>query len=133
MEENGWTFENIGTTIESRFRNPEVKCGKDSVYGWKTPGSQKDASIATFFGILPGTATLDFGNCHAGGTVHVFISDGSNRTSTKIATANGHEKSKRIKFNYGKGTILNITTDVGIIKINSFEISCSGNLYIFFD
>ena len=131
MEANGWTFENIGTEIESRFGNTEVECGKHSVYGWKTPGSREDASIAVFFGLLPGSATLDFGNCHAGGVVEVFVSDGSNRTGVKIATAHGHEKSKQVKIDFVRGTILNITTDVGIVKINSFDISCNGNLNIF--
>ena len=133
MQEHGWEFESFGTTIQSRFSNPEVGCGKGSVYGWKTPGSDNDASITAFFGRLPGTAILDYGNCNAGGVVNVYISDYLNQNEIKISTAHGHETTKIAKFEFDRGVHLKINTSIGIIQINSFNISCNGKFKLIYD
>ena len=129
MEKIGWTFKNIGRTIEVRTGIHGEKCGKDTWYGWKTPGSTGIASVSVMF-FNSGIATLEFQNCHIMGTVDVLLSHKLNTTERKIANAKGGDKSSQVKFYFYKGTTLNITTKGGIVKLNSLAISCNGNYKI---
>ena len=127
MQQNGWAFKNIGTSIETRSGIHDDKCGKDSWYGWKTPGSEGLGSLSAIF-LGSGSAVLNFGNCHVMGTIEVFLSNTKNKTRTKMAIARANDKNNNIAFNFTEGTILNITTDGGIVKLNSLVISCKGNI-----
>ena len=126
MTDQGWAFRNIGNSIQSRFGTPAEECGNTSYYGWRSLGSNGVASAAALF-YSSGSATLGYGNCHSSGTVNVFLYDKTNPAGVKLATARGLEKTKEVTFNFYPGAVLNISTTVGILKINFLNMDCNGN------
>ena len=127
MKSNGWIIENLGKIRETRVLNPEQNCGRNTFYGWKTPGSTGPGSVKAVF-LHKGFATLDYGNCHPAGAVDVLLQDKSNMTARKISTAKGFEKSVKVRFEVYPGTALIITTTLAILKLNSLDVACSGKL-----
>ena len=125
MEQNGWAFANVGRSVVPRSGRHDDKCGKDSWYGWKTPDAKVPASVSAFF-LGSGSAVLDFGNCHVAGSIDVFLEHAENDVATKIDTAMAMRTSRKVSFEFREGTILNITTKGGIIKLNRLSISCNG-------
>ena len=124
MERNGWSFVNVGRLVVTRSGMHDEKCGKNSWYGWKTPGSKDPASVAALF-VGNGSAMLDFGNCHISGTIDVFLKNATNEVATKVGTASAMESSRKVSFDFHEGMILNITTNDGIIKMNKLSVSCT--------
>ena len=124
MEQNGWAFANVGRAVVARSGRHDENCGKDSWYGWKIPGAKDPASVSALFHGA-GSAVLDFGNCHVMGSIDVFLGHAENEVATKIDTTMAMETSRKVSFQFREGTILNITTTGGIIKLNRLSISCS--------
>ena len=70
-----------------------------------------------------GRAELDFGNCNHWGQVKAYI-DGN-----EIGSASAQDGSKKVEFEFGQGSKLEIIEDPkAIIQFNSLEIiECIGN------
>lgn len=88
-------------------------CGKAGWFGWSSPGV---GSINT---ILHGNghATLEFGNCHTGGNVGVYL-DGK-----EIAMA-GPNSEQEITFVFLDGSSLELRElNTGIIQFNHIQVS----------
>ena len=102
----------------------DEKCGENSWYGWKTPGSKDPASVAALF-VGNGSAMLDFGNCHIAGSIDVFLKNATSEVANKIGTATAMESSRKVSFDFYEGFVLNITTNDGIIKMNKLSVSCT--------
>ena len=129
MENNGWTvrvrFSNTHDTGKKGGGGFQDTCGVGTFYGYK-PLNQQGKIETTFQG--DGIATIKLENCYEHhdheGTVELLL--GGNR----LAVANAMEY-KEYTFTYHKGDKLRIK-EVGwaIIKLHSFELSCTGRLVI---
>ena len=119
MQRNGWAFKNKNSKLDSRF-SFEDECRTATFY-------EPTVAIASATLYGAGSATLDFGNCAPTGKVEVVLSDGKQvQNITKVSDAQGSEKRKRVEFNFQGGSILKITTDFGIVSLNSVDIVCEG-------
>ena len=122
MEDNGWRFKHIGQTV-SRAGVRDQNCGSDTWYGWKNYDANEAGSVSVTF-VESGSGTLTYGNCWGQDMVDVYI-DGE-----KISSAKVHELQQKASFDFKEKTTLEIRTEgKGIMKINSLEISCSGNSF----
>ena len=123
MEDNGWRFKHIGQTV-SRAGVRDQNCGSDTWYGWKNYDANEAGSVSVTF-VESGSGTLTYGNCWGQDMVDVYI-DGE-----KISSAKVHELQQKASFDFKEKTTLEIRTEgKGIMKINSLEISCSGNSFL---
>ena len=128
MEMNGWAFDNIGQYVETANRNGLSSCGRDSWYGWRTPGFKGIASISVVF-LGTGSATINFENCFGTGIIDVTLIDSQNNSKIqKIAKAEAME-SATSSFDFQRGMTLKLSTgspstESGVIKIRSLKISC---------
>ena len=121
MEENGWSFENIGREFTRISNTRDDQCGDETWYGWKSPSSNKSGRVSVTFA-ESGKATLTYGNCWGQETVDVYFND------TKIDAAGANELDKKVSFDFMERTTLDIKTKgKAILKINSLKISCAGN------
>jgi len=66
-----------------------------------------------------GTATLNYGNCHTGGTVTVYLN------GVAISSAAASTMSQEVVFSFSDGALLQIKEATAIIKMNSFVITSS--------
>ena len=124
MEENGWTFKNIGQTFLRRHLSlQETQCESETWYGWKT---SDDPGIVSVTFVESGQVTLTYGNCWGQDTVDVLLN------STMISSAHANDLKKKVSFEFTEGTTLDIkTVGNGIVKLDSLDITCSGNfLYL---
>jgi len=125
MESKGWEFD-----VDVSMRDDEKpNCGDETWYGWT--GSEAVGSIVLdgsgpIQTVLDGTGmvTMNYGNCYSQGLVNVYLN--GNLISSAIANV----KNKIVKFSFSNGDVLNITEEFGIIKLNYFEIACTGKYYI---
>ena len=115
----------MGKTLETRSSIHDDRCGNDTWYGWKTPGSDGQASVSTLFQ-GSGSARLSIKNCHVSGSIDVRLSTKKNRTESKIATALANGKNYEASFDFVEGTVLSIIAKGGIVKMNFLSILCSG-------
>ena len=113
MEHNGWEFGNF-VSKPSAYQN---ECKDDTWYGYRTGASEPASVSATFE--ESGIAKLTFGNCYDYNTVDVYFNN------EKKSTASGNELTKKVTFDFVKGSKLRIESDRAIIKLNSLDISCS--------
>ena len=126
MAKNGWTFKNIGQTYtRSSLRSDRPECDSASWFGWKTSQHDGPGMISVTF-VEFGKGTLTYGNCWGQDTVEVLFK------GTIISTASVNELSKSVNFEFTEGSTLDIrTSGNGIVKLDSLDISCSGNYYIY--
>ena len=126
MAEHGWTFENIGQNfLRSSFSDDHSECGAETWFGWKSSESAGPGIVSVTF-VESGQGTLTYGNCWGQDTVDVLFK------GTIISSANANDLRKTVSFEFTEGTTLDIrTVGKGIVKLNSLEISCSGNFYIY--
>ena len=118
MEQAGWVI-NVGYSMDERFA---TQCGANTWYGFSDKDKIGDVQ-ATLNGY--GDGGLNYGNCHGKGVVNVFLNN------ALISSANANVKLKTVAFSYRQGDVLKITEeDSAIIKLNSFEIQCTGIKYI---
>ena len=120
MSQNGWAFQNKTAGLQTRAGSIKDECKDATFY---------ESGLASVSAVLhgSGSATLHFGNCFITGIVEVLLYDHNNVTNaTKISVAQASEKSKQVTFDFQGGTILNITTENGIVVLNSLDISCGG-------
>ena len=123
MEQNGWRFKDIGQTF-TRSVTRDDTCGSDTWYGWRNPNTNKPGSVSVTF-VESGKGTLTYGNCWGQDTVDVYFN------GEQISTANVHELEQTASFEFKEKSSLMIKTKgKGILKINSLEISCSGNSFM---
>ena len=119
MENNGWYFQNVEDNDRSDSSNRGARCSGNSWFGWKTPTAQGVASMAAVF-TGSGSAKLQVENCWIIGQVIIYL---DNKT---IATIKSGTKNETVSFEFSAGSILNITTRHGIVKLNSLEMTCRG-------
>ena len=117
MESNGWVFD-VSDSMGEQYLEA---CGEATWYGWARAESVGSIEI-----VLEGhgMATLNFGNCFGKpGEVKVLLND------DLVGSANEDVKNHILEFPFSNGDKLKISEEHGIIKINSFEIKCSGKYY----
>ena len=120
MGQNGWAFENKVAGLQTRYGPYQEECKESTFYEYGL-----GSVTAVFHGSR--SATLGFGNCFLTGMVEVLLYDHNNVTNaTKISVAQASEKSKHVTFDFQGGSMLSITTNKGIMALNSLDISCGG-------
>ena len=118
MEANGWKV-NVGSSFNPTY----AKCAGTSTWYGYSSGSTVGSVAASLKGT--GRATLNFGNCFTSGKVIVYLNN------KEISRANANQNAIEIVFNFSEGDVLRIDEEWdgvrgGIIKLNSFVVSCSG-------
>ena len=120
MSGNGWAFENKNAGLEARYGTYQEECKESTFYDYGLDGVS-----AVLHG--SGSATLKFGNCFLTGIVEVLLYGHNDLTNaTKISVAHASEKSKQVTFDFQEGNVLSLTTNQGIVALNSLDISCGG-------
>ena len=117
MELAGWTINmtHIGGSPGSEKYAPDCKGVRFWGYSFVNPIGK----MSTVF-LGHEKAKIDFGSCYWQGMTKVHLN------GELIGTANANQKSVVKTFSYKPGDILMLEeVDVGIIALNSLEISCA--------
>ena len=120
MESNGWFFD-LDNSMDLQEGTYHDDCGGDTWYGWtagNTVGSIR--TVLEGFGI----AVVKYGNCFNKGQVKLYLND------DLVSSANANVRNKIAKFLFSDGDVLKINENAGIIKLNFFEIKCTGKYYV---
>ena len=109
-----WTVDcDLGVWNSDTYSN---RCSNWYGYGSGNNGVDIGSISSTFSG--SGRAKLDFGNCFfLEGTVYAYL-DGN-----EIASASKETPSVTVEFDFNVGSILMITEAIGIIQLNSLDIT----------
>ena len=125
MKHNGWAFDNIGQVVVTLSRNSFDHCGNEFWYGWRTPEFEGVASVSALL-LGSGSAVLDFENCNEyTGIVNAELLDSQNSGELQKLTIAEPNKSATVSFDFHSGMTLRISTELGVVKIRSLEISCA--------
>ena len=125
MQHNGWAFDNIGQVVVTLSRNSFDNCGKESWYGWRSPEFKGVASVSALL-LGSGSAVLDFENCNEyTGVVDAELVDSQNSGKIQKLTNAEPNKSATVSFDFHSGMTLRISTELGVVKIRSLQISCA--------
>ena len=112
MRKNGWKIDAKGFGRENRFRK-YCGGGANAWYGNK-PGRKLGSVQAKFQGT--GKAKLSYGNCYHSGAVIVYL----NNQEISRASPKSNEV---VSFDYEKNDVLRITETIGVIKLDSLELT----------
>ena len=119
MESAGWTIDmtHIGGSPGSERFAP----GCEGVPFWGYSFDRPIGKLSTVF-LGHGEATIDFGSCYLQGRTKVHLN------GELIGTATANQKSVVKTFSYKPGDTLRLEeVDVGIMALNSLEISCAND------
>ena len=116
MESSGWVFD-VENSMNLQVGKHHKTCGGDTWYGW-TFGSATGYISLVLEG--SGLAILNYGNCNKQGVVNVFLND------DLVSSVNASVKNALINILFSNGDVLKVTEDSAIIKLNYFEIKCTG-------
>ena len=115
MELGGWQFS--PSNILHKYSPYAGLCATMSDTWYGTVSGTASAS-ATFKG--SGSVELDYGNCYTSGAVTVY------KNGVQISQAAASQNSVQATFTFVPGDVLRIEESLGIIKINSIAVACTG-------